>query len=92
MPVIVVANPKGGVGKTTLSTNVAGYYASRGNKVMLGDVDRQQSARTWLGLRPPNLATISPWEIAHDEVVPLGGRTTWCSTPPPACTASAWTR
>jgi len=69
MPVIVVANPKGGVGKTTLSTNVAGYYASRGNKVMLGDVDRQQSARTWLGLRPPNLATISPWEIAHDEVV-----------------------
>ena len=69
MPVIVVANPKGGVGKTTLSTNIAGYYASRGNKVMLGDVDRQQSARTWLGLRPPNLATISPWEIAHDEVV-----------------------
>jgi chromosome partitioning protein len=69
MPVIVVANPKGGVGKTTLSTNIAGYYASRGHAVMLGDVDRQQSARTWLGLRPPNLATISPWEIAHDAVV-----------------------
>ena len=40
MPVIVVANPKGGVGKTTLSTNVAGYLASRGHKVMLGDVDQ----------------------------------------------------
>ena len=43
MPVIVVANPKGGVGKTTLATNLAGYLASRGHAVMLGDVDRQQS-------------------------------------------------
>ncbi len=69
MPVIVVANPKGGVGKSTLSTNVAGYYASRGHAVMLGDVDRQQSSRTWLGLRPAHLATIRNWEVTHDEVV-----------------------
>ena len=69
MPVIVVANPKGGVGKTTLSTNIAGYYASRGHAVMLGDVDRQQSARTWLALRPAHLAPISAWEVSHDEVV-----------------------
>jgi chromosome partitioning protein len=69
MPVIVVANPKGGAGKTTLSTNIAGYYASRGNSVMLGDVDRQQSARTWLALRPAGLAKISAWEVAHDAVV-----------------------
>ena len=69
MPVIVVANPKGGVGKTTLSTNIAGYYASRGHAVMLGDVDRQQSARTWLSLRPAGLAKISAWELAHDAVV-----------------------
>ena len=69
MPVIVVANPKGGVGKTTLSTNIAGYLASRGHKVMLGDVDRQQSARTWLALRPAGLAPIAAWEVAHDAVV-----------------------
>ena len=69
MPVIVVANPKGGVGKTTLSTNVAGYFASRGHAVMLGDVDRQQSARTWLALRPAGLAPIAAWEVAHDAVV-----------------------
>ncbi|MES2228191.1 MAG: ParA family protein [Pseudomonadota bacterium] len=69
MPVIVVANPKGGVGKTTLSTNIAGYLASRGLKVMLGDVDRQQSARTWLALRPAGLAPIAAWEVAHDAVV-----------------------
>ena len=69
MPVIVVANPKGGVGKTTLSTNLAGYLASRGRAVMLGDVDRQQSSRTWLDHRPAGLPKISAWETTHGEVV-----------------------
>lgn len=69
MPVIVVANPKGGVGKSTLSTQIAGYLASQGHAVMLGDVDRQQSSRIWLGLRPATLPTIRPWEVDHDEVV-----------------------
>jgi chromosome partitioning protein len=69
MPVIVVANPKGGVGKTTLSTNVAGYFAARGHAVMLGDVDRQHSARTWLGLRPAGLPRITSWEATHDDIV-----------------------
>ena len=52
MTVVAVANPKGGVGKSTLATNIAGYYASRGHAVVLGDVDRQQSARLWLQQRP----------------------------------------
>ena len=69
MPVIVVANPKGGVGKTTLSTNLAGYLASRGRAVMLGDVDRQLSSRTWLGLRPAGLPKIATWEVSHDDIV-----------------------
>ena len=69
MPVIVVANPKGGVGKTTLSTHIAGYFASRGHAVMLGDVDRQQSSRTWLGMRPAGAAPISAWEVAHGSIV-----------------------
>ena len=69
MPVIVVANPKGGVGKTTLATNLAGYLASRGRAVMLGDLDRQQSSRTWLSLRPAGLPTISTWQTSHDEIV-----------------------
>ena len=69
MPVIVVANPKGGVGKSTLATNLAGYLAARGHAVMLGDVDRQQSSRTWLDLRPAGLPQISAWEIAHDDIV-----------------------
>ena len=69
MPVVVVANPKGGVGKSTLSTNIAGYYASRGHAVMLGDVDRQQSSRLWLGLRPPAARPIASWDVTPDLIV-----------------------
>jgi len=73
MPVIVVANPKGGVGKSTLATNIAGCLASAGHAVMLGDVDRQQSARQWLTLRQaygsPQLPTIRSWEVARDDIV-----------------------
>lgn len=69
MPVIVVANPKGGAGKTTLSTHIAGYFASQGHAVMLGDVDRQQSSRLWLGLRPPEARPIANWEVSHNAIV-----------------------
>jgi chromosome partitioning protein len=69
MPVIVVANPKGGVGKSTLATNVAGCLAAAGHAVMLGDVDRQQSARQWLALRPATLPPIAGWDVGADEVV-----------------------
>ena len=69
MPVIVIANPKGGVGKSTLATNLAGALARAGHVVMLGDVDRQQSARQWLAIRPPALPVIRGWDLAHDAVV-----------------------
>ena len=69
MPVVLVANPKGGVGKSTIATNVAGYFASRGHAVMLGDVDRQQSSRLWLGLRPPQARPIATWEATGDSTV-----------------------
>ncbi len=69
MPVVVIANPKGGVGKSTLATHVAGYFASKGHAVMLGDADRQQSSRLWLGLRPPQAAAISTWEMNADMIV-----------------------
>lgn len=69
MPVVVVANPKGGVGKSTMATNIAGYFASRGHAVMLGDADRQQSSRLWLGLRPPGARPVASWEIGPDNIV-----------------------
>ncbi len=68
MPIVVVANPKGGVGKSTLSTNVAGYFARQGHAVMLGDVDRQQSSALWLKLRPPAARPIMSWAVSHDLI------------------------
>jgi chromosome partitioning protein len=68
MNVFVIANPKGGAGKSTLATNLAGYLASREELVMLGDIDRQQSCRDWLSLRPESAAPIFSWEIGHDAI------------------------
>lgn len=66
MALIAVANPKGGVGKSTLATNMAGYYASRGHTVALGDIDGQQSARWWLSQRPEAARPIELWETSPD--------------------------
>jgi chromosome partitioning protein len=64
----MIANPKGGVGKSTLATNLAGWLAKSGRQVMLGDIDRQQSAREWLRLRAPSLPFISTWEVQPGEL------------------------
>jgi chromosome partitioning protein len=69
MPVIVIANPKGGAGKSTLSTNVAGFFASQGHAVMLGDADVQQSSRLWLSLRPDTVTRITTLELQADLVL-----------------------
>jgi chromosome partitioning protein len=66
MTVIVVANPKGGVGKSTLSTNLAGYFAANGEWVALADLDKQQSAQGWLALRPDTLPRIESWSMNVD--------------------------
>ena len=68
MPVVVVANPKGGVGKSTMATHIAGYLAGKGESVMLGDADRQQSSRLWLGLRPPAARAINGWELGEGNM------------------------
>jgi len=68
MPVVVVANPKGGVGKSTLSTQIAGYFAAHNQRVMLGDVDRQQSCKLWLSLRPDTARPITSWELDRDNL------------------------
>ena len=68
MPVFLVANPKGGVGKSTVATNLAGYFARAGHRTMLGDLDRQQSARAWLALRPQTLPAIETWDVDGDRI------------------------
>jgi chromosome partitioning protein len=51
VPVIALINRKGGSGKSTLATHVAVWLSRRGEKVMLGDVDRQRSTVPWLRRR-----------------------------------------
>lgn len=60
--IVLIANPKGGVGKSTTATNLAGYYAHSGHRTMLGDLDRQQSAVSWLAIRPDSAPRIQSWE------------------------------
>jgi len=50
---ILVLNPKGGSGKTTVATNLAGYFASMGDRPLLSDNDPQGSSMRWLKKRKP---------------------------------------
>jgi len=67
MKTILIANPKGGSGKTTLSVNIAGFLANRGQRVAMLDLDRQQSASLWLATRPDHLPSIRTLESKKDE-------------------------
>lgn len=58
MRAILVANPKGGSGKTTLSINLAGWLTSQGRRVAMLDLDRQKSATQWLAARDMALPDI----------------------------------
>jgi chromosome partitioning protein len=49
----LVINPKGGSGKTTVTTNLASYFASKGVAVTIMDYDPQASSLAWLLLRKP---------------------------------------
>lgn len=68
MQTILVINPKGGSGKTTLATNLAGFFAQRGDSVTLGDMDRQQSSLHWLSIRSADLPVIHGWDAREDDL------------------------
>ena len=73
MKAILIANPKGGSGKTTLATNLAGCLAAGNQKVFLWDLDRQQSSLNWLAMRPSDRPVINRLDAKADEsAVPRG--------------------
>lgn len=55
---VVIYNPKGGSGKTTVTTNLACYYANRGLRTSLIDLDPQASSTRWLERRSHTLARV----------------------------------
>lgn len=55
---IVILNPKGGCGKSTLVTNIAVCYAKHGPAPTVMDYDPQGSTMAWLARRPDDLPTI----------------------------------
>jgi chromosome partitioning protein len=59
---ILVANPKGGSGKTTLATNIAGWLAGKRQRVGLQDADPQGSSTQWLSRRPGLFPSIAGFD------------------------------
>ncbi len=89
---IVVANPKGGSGKTTLCTNLAAFFACHGEPVVILDYDQQRCCRDWLAARATTRAPISLVPAFREEVrIPPG--TEWVVVDlPAACHDEALTR
>jgi chromosome partitioning protein len=73
MRTIMVMNPKGGCGKTTIATNLASQYANQGRTTALADFDPQRSSLDWLSIRPSELPAIQGI-AAHDDGMRAVGR------------------
>ncbi len=70
---VLVTNIKGGCGKTTLATNLAGAFARGGLPTALADVDRQRSSLGWLSLRPADAPPIAALDWRKEALpVPAG--------------------
>ncbi len=65
---ILVFNPKGGCGKSTLATQIAAYFALKGKKVALADLDPQKSSQDWLSRRPETAALIHSAKISGGSI------------------------
>ncbi|MGE5768942.1 MAG: ParA family protein [Betaproteobacteria bacterium] len=84
MRAVLVANPKGGAGKTTLATNLSGYFANEGRRVTLCDLDRQQSALRWMAFRDPAAAPVTGYFAGNQIVLSLPKEEDWVVLDAPA--------
>jgi chromosome partitioning protein len=84
MRAVLVANPKGGAGKTTLATNLSGHFANQGKKTTLCDLDRQQSALRWMAFRDPRLAPVTGYYAGNQISASLPREADWVIVDAPA--------
>lgn len=84
MRAVLVANPKGGAGKTTLATNLSGYFANLGTKTTLCDLDRQQSALRWMAFRDAALPSITGYFAGNQIALNLPKEADWVVVDAPA--------
>lgn len=63
---ILIANTKGGCGKTTLATHLAAAFAVAGHRTVLADADRQLSSLDWLARRPAGAAPLTGLDWTRD--------------------------
>lgn len=84
MRAVLVANPKGGAGKTTLATNLSGYFANKGKKTTLCDLDRQQSSLRWMAFRDPALPAITGYFAGNQISLSLPKEADWVVVDAPA--------
>lgn len=78
MLTVLVINSKGGSGKTTLATNLAGYYASRKVQTAIMDYDPQGSSIQWLRVRSEDAVKIHGGNAAPAKgAVPLRSLHAW---------------
>lgn len=84
MRAVLVANPKGGAGKTTLATNLAGGFANQGKTVTLCDLDRQQSALRWMAFRDAGLPPVTGYYAGNQMSLSLPKEADWVVMDAPA--------
>jgi len=65
---IVVLNPKGGSGKTTIAVNLASYFASVQQTPVLMDFDPQGSSLRWVKKRQPTQAPVHAIDAAEQTI------------------------
>lgn len=84
MRAVLIANPKGGAGKTTLATNLAGHFANAGSSVTLCDLDRQQSSLRWMAFRDPALSPVVGYFAGNQMLINLPAEPDWVVLDAPA--------
>jgi len=79
---VLVVNTKGGCGKSTLSSNLASWFAANRQKVALVDLDQQLSSQRWIQRRPaarPSILGVTGWDQSFRQA-----NVDWIIIDPPA--------